>query len=101
LTAFYIDANLICLNIYSKGGKRNINAGNIDATDISYFAVCFACQGFKCKSVKGERNNCKHFCLDKEIEFIKEEAEEDDKTQEVTMIKEGKKYRVKILEEIE
>ena len=32
---FDIDANLICENIYSKDGKRNINAGDINAWNIN------------------------------------------------------------------
>lgn len=56
---------------------RNIKAHNIDATDInaikiSYFAVCFAHKKIKCKSIKGRRNNSKHFCLDGEITYKKQ-----------------------------
>ena len=56
----------------------NINASNIDATDIkanniSYFAVCFAYNNIKCKSIKGRRSNAKHFVLDGTLEV------EDDK----------------------
>jgi hypothetical protein len=47
----------------------DINARNIDALDISYFAVCFACYNITCKSIKGSRNNCKHFVLDGEIKM--------------------------------
>ena len=51
----------------------NINASNIDATDIkanniSYFAVCFAYNNIKCKSIKGRRSNAKHFVLDGKLE---------------------------------
>jgi hypothetical protein len=45
----------------------NINAMNIDAGDIIYYAACCAYSSFKCKSVRGRRNNAKHFCLDSEI----------------------------------
>ena len=48
----------------------NIDAGNIDAGNILYYAVCFAYSSFKCKSIKGLRENSRHFCLDREIEFI-------------------------------
>ena len=72
-------------NIYGKDGIRyNINARNIDAGDINagdinarniiYYAVCFAYNNFKCKSIKGRRDNCKHFVLDGEI-IIKDEEE--------------------------
>ena len=47
----------------------DINALDIDANDINYYAVCCAYMSLKCKSIKGKRNNCKHFCLDREIEI--------------------------------
>jgi hypothetical protein len=53
----------------------DINVGDINARDISYFAVCFACYNITCKSIKGRRNNCKHFVLDREIK-IKDDVEE-------------------------
>jgi len=56
---------------------RNISAENISAWDISawgisawnisYFAVCYAYKNILCKSIKGRRKNCKHFCLDGKI----------------------------------
>jgi hypothetical protein len=73
------DINLININIINAGNinakninARNINAWdidamNIDAGDIIYYAACFAYSSFKCKSVRGKRNNAKHFCLDSEI----------------------------------
>ena len=42
----------------------NIAAENIKARNISYFAVCFAYDNIKCKSIKGSRENSKHFVLD-------------------------------------
>jgi hypothetical protein len=45
----------------------NIDALKIDALDISYYAVCFAYENITCKSIKGRRENSKHFCLDGEI----------------------------------
>ena len=74
-------------NIYGKNGLRyninagdinagninagNINAKNITARDINYFAVCFAYKNINCKSIKGRRENCKHFVLDGEITIKK------------------------------
>jgi len=77
-------------NIVGKDGERfdltvrgdinawNINAGDInawdikavdiDALDISYYAVCFAYNNISCKTIKGKRENSKHFCLDGKIE---------------------------------
>lgn len=55
IDAFNIDSDNIC--------ARNINANNI-----SYFAVCFAYENIKCKSIKGRRKNHKHFVLDGVLE---------------------------------
>ena len=49
----------------------NIKAWNIEARDISFYAVAFAYLSFKCKSIVGQRNNNKYFCLDKEVEITK------------------------------
>lgn len=46
---------------------RDINAENIKANNIIYRAVCFAYNTFICNSIKGKRDNHKHFCLDSEI----------------------------------
>lgn len=46
----------------------NICARNIDAWNISYYAVCFAYNNIKCKSIKGRRKNHKHFVLDGVLE---------------------------------
>lgn len=46
----------------------DINAWNIEAQDISYYAVCFAYKNIKCKSIKGRRNNARHFVLDGKLE---------------------------------
>jgi hypothetical protein len=79
INAMNIDAgNINAKNINAKNinawdiDAKNINAWdidaeNIDAGDIIYYAACFAYSSFKCKSVRGRRNNAKHFCLDSEI----------------------------------
>ena len=46
----------------------NISAININANNISYYAVCFAYNNIKCKSIKGRRKNHKHFVLDGKLE---------------------------------
>ena len=46
----------------------NIEAFNIKACDISYYAVCFAYNNIECKSIKGRRQNAKHFVLDGKLE---------------------------------
>lgn len=66
LNAFNIDAwDVYAWDIYA----CNIAAENIKARNISYFAVCFACDNIKCKSIKGRRENAKHFVLDGKLEI--------------------------------
>ena len=69
-----IDArNINARNINARNiNCLNINALNISANHISYYAVCFAYQNIKCKSIKGRRENSKHFVLDGKI--IKEKS---------------------------
>ena len=45
----------------------DINAWDIEACDISYWAVCFAYNSIKCKSITSKRENHKHFVLDGEL----------------------------------
>ena len=66
LNALNIDASdIYAWDIYA----CNIAAENIKAKNISYFAVCFACDNIKCKSIKGRRENAKHFVLDGKLEI--------------------------------
>ena len=71
---FEFDLNMnIDINAY------NINANNIKANDIkaydisadniNYYAVCYAYNNLSCKSIKGKRENCKHFCLNGDIKI--------------------------------
>lgn len=53
----------------------NINALDINARDIKFYAICYAYENFKCNTIKGIRKNAKYFCLDNEVEFIKEEKQ--------------------------
>ena len=46
---------------------HSINAIDIKADDISYYALCFAYNSIKCKSITGRRKNAKHFVLDGEL----------------------------------
>ena len=46
----------------------DIKSWNINARNISYYAVCFAYQNIKCKSIKGRKYNAKHFVLDGKLE---------------------------------
>lgn len=71
ITARNIDAGDIDAGDIKAGDiyAVDINARNIDALDISYYAVCFAYKDIKCTSIKGSRDNCKHFVLDGEIKI--------------------------------
>ena len=51
----------------------HINADDIYAHDISYWAVCFAIQNITCHSIKGRRENAKHFVLDGTLEVKNDE----------------------------
>ena len=46
---------------------RDIVAWNIVAWNIDFFALAFAHVSFKCKSIKGRRENAKYGCLDSEV----------------------------------
>ena len=46
----------------------DIYANDINAMDINYYAICVAYKNIKCKSIKGRRNNAKHFVLDGALE---------------------------------
>jgi len=57
--------NINCGDINCCG---NINCGgDINCWDISYYAVCFAYNNIKCKSIKGRREHARHFVLDGKI----------------------------------
>lgn len=56
-------------NIYANDiDAYDINSNNINAKDINYWAVCFAYNDIKCKSITGSRENSKHFVLDGKLE---------------------------------
>ena len=66
------DINAININAYDIIAD-DINAYDIKANNIIYFAVCFAYESIKCKSIKGRRENAEHFVLDGKIEIVGEE----------------------------
>ena len=76
-----IKANIIAMDITAGDIKaRDITAGDINAIDINagnifFYAICSAKRTLKCKTIKGIRKNAKYFCLDNEVEFIKEEKQ--------------------------
>ena len=59
INAFDIDAN-------------NIDAFDINACNITYYAVCYAYHNIRCQSIKGRRENHKHFVLDGVLDVEKE-----------------------------
>lgn len=66
INALDIDAwDIYAWDIYA----CNIESYNIKAKNISYFAVCFAYDNIKCKSIIGRRDNAKHFVLDGKLEI--------------------------------
>ena len=65
ISACYIDANDI--------KAHDISAASIKAKDISYYAVCYAYENIKCKSIKGRKHNAKHFVLDGKLEVEEDE----------------------------
>ena len=74
IDAWNIDAEDINAEDINAGDINawDINAGNINAKNIKYRAVCIAYHSFKCRSVKGRRENSIHKCLDQKIEFVKD-----------------------------
>lgn len=77
IEAFEINAsNIQCEDINAFNiTALNINAGDIDANeikarDIRYWGVCFAYKNIICTSIKGRKENHKHFVLDGEIEML-------------------------------
>lgn len=70
-----VEANIKAIDIKAYDIKANninawdIKAWNIEAQDIRYHAVCFAYNNIKCKSIKGRKQNAKHFVLDGKLEI--------------------------------
>ena len=61
--------DIIANDIYA----HDINTWGITAKDISYFSVCFARGNIKCRSIKSNYPNAKHFVLNGELEVGEEE----------------------------
>ena len=51
---------------------HDINALSINANNISYYAVCYAYENIKCKSIKGRKHDSKHFVLDGKLEVLEQ-----------------------------
>ena len=66
ISAFNIEAcDISAFDIKAHSIDSNeISAYEIIANNITYYAVCFAYNNIKCKSIKGRRWNHKHFVLD-------------------------------------
>ena len=75
INASYIqseDINAFNITAYNINAG-DINANNIKAGDISYWGVCFAYKNIICNSIKGRKENAKHFVLDGEIKVLENE----------------------------
>ena len=61
--------NIESLDIEARNIKAfDIEARDIKASNINYYAVCFAYNNIKCKSIKGRKHNARHFVLDGKLE---------------------------------
>ena len=72
INASYIqseDINAFNITAYNINAG-DINANNIKAGDISYWGVCFAYKNIICNSIKGRKENARHFVLDGEIKVL-------------------------------
>lgn len=71
------DINALDINAHSITAcdinANDIKAWNINANEIDYYSVCFAYKNIKCKSIKGVRENHKHFVLDGVLEVLENE----------------------------
>ena len=65
IKAWNINAEKYFIKPLNIEAARDIYAmGDIKADNISYYAACFAYNSIICKSIKGRRDNSKHFVLD-------------------------------------
>lgn len=73
----------------------DFNGRDFNGKKVSYYAF-FNCYGYcKCTEIEGRRDpHAEPVCLNGKLEIVKEEPEE-------ILIKDGKKYRVRILEELD
>ena len=71
INACNINANNIDARDINAG---EINATNINAKNINYWAVCFAYENIVCTSIRGRRENSKHFVLDGKLEVKNENS---------------------------
>ena len=63
--------NIDAMNINSMNiDACDIKAYDIKANDISYYAICVAYKDIRCKSIKGIRENAKHFVLNGVLEVL-------------------------------
>lgn len=53
---------------------RDLKCWYLNCRDLNFYAVAFAYNNIKCKSIKGRRTKSKYFVLDGEIEIEKKEV---------------------------
>lgn len=62
--------NITAIDLYADNiDARNIEANNIYASYIHYWAVCFAYNNIKCKSIQGKIKDARGFVLDGNLEI--------------------------------
>ena len=57
----------------------DLSCCDLKARNISYYAVCFAYKNIECETIKGRRENCKHFVLDGKIIINGKEQKQEEK----------------------
>ena len=69
INALNIDAKdiYVCYLNANDIKAHDINTFNINANNINYYAICYAYNNIKCKSIKGRKYNAKYFVLDGHI----------------------------------
>ena len=79
--------NLDCWNLKCDNlNCGDLNCGELKARNVSYYGVAFAYSSMEVESIKGRRDNSKHFCLDSKIVIKKKVPKE--------ITKDGRVYRL-------
>ena len=75
-----VKGNLNCLDLDCGDlDCRDLNCLDLKARNINYYAVCFAYNNIECETIKGRRENCKHFVLDGKIIINGKEQKQEEK----------------------
>ena len=67
-----VKSHIFARNITARNiNAMDINARNISAKNITYDEVCFTYKDITCESIKGRRNNARHFVLNGKLKVEK------------------------------